>query len=63
MIGATKTKTGLTIACELDTNICGKGIKVSGAEMGTLEIKGDEFHPEWNYTITPRTGNRAVILA
>jgi len=22
--------------------------------MATLNIKGDEFHPEWNYTISPR---------
>ena len=31
-----------------------KGIKVSDAEMMTLNIKGDTFHPEWNYTISPR---------
>jgi len=22
--------------------------------MATLNITGDDFHPEWNYTITPR---------
>jgi hypothetical protein len=22
--------------------------------MGTLNIEGDDFQPEWNYTITPR---------
>ncbi len=31
-----------------------KGIKVSNAEMKTLDIQGDAFHPEWNYTIRPR---------
>ena len=31
-----------------------KGIKVSDAEMTTFNIKGDTFHPEWNYTISPR---------
>ena len=31
-----------------------KGIKVSDAEMASLEITGDDFHPEWNYTIKPR---------
>ena len=31
-----------------------KGIKVSDAEMANLNIKGDAFHPEWNYTISPR---------
>jgi Rhodopirellula transposase DDE domain len=63
LIAATKTTTGLTITRELDTNDYPKGIKVSDAEMRALEIKGDEFHPEWNYTITPRTGNGSVILA
>jgi hypothetical protein len=23
--------------------------------MKTLDIQGDEFHPEWNYTIRPRS--------
>jgi hypothetical protein len=34
-----------------------KGIKVSDAEMKTLNIQGDAFHPEWNYTI--RAGSAA----
>jgi len=54
LIAATTTKTGLTVHCELDTNVYAKGIKVSDAEMATLNIKGDAFHPEWNYTISPR---------
>ena len=28
---------------------------VSDAQMAALNIKGDAFHPEWNYTITPRS--------
>ena len=31
-----------------------KGIKVSDDEMASLNITGDTFHPEWNYTISPR---------
>jgi len=26
-------------------------------EMATLNLKGDDFHPDWNYTITPREQN------
>jgi hypothetical protein len=63
LIAATKTKTGLTIACELDTADYPKGIKVTDAELRAVSLKGDDFHPEWNYTITPRFGNKAVILA
>ena len=53
LIAATTTKTGLTVRCELDTRSYPKGIKVSDAEMAALNIKGDTFHPEWNYTISP----------
>jgi len=57
LIAATTTKTGLTVRCELDTRTYPKGIKVSDTEMTTLNIKGDAFHPEWNYTISPRPLN------
>jgi hypothetical protein len=32
-----------------------KGIKVSDTDMDAINICGDEFHPEWNYVIKPRT--------
>jgi hypothetical protein len=54
LIASTTTKTGLTVRCELDTRDYPRGIKVSDADMATLNIKGDIFHPEWNYTISPR---------
>jgi hypothetical protein len=54
LIASTTTNTGLTVRCVLDTRAYPKGIKVSDAEMAALNIKGDTFHPEWNYTISPR---------
>lgn len=54
LIGATTTKTGLKVECALDTRTYQKGIKVGDAEMQRLDITGDTFHPEWNYTIKPR---------
>ena len=54
LIGATTTKTGLKVECALDNRIYEKGVKVSNAEMASLDITGDTFHPEWNYTIKPR---------
>ena len=54
LIGATTTKAGLKVECALDTRTYEKGIKVSDAEMELLNIEGDDFHPEWNYTIKPR---------
>ncbi len=55
LIAATTTKTGLQVRCELDTNAYPKGIKVSDADMAALNITGDAFHPEWNYTLSPRS--------
>jgi hypothetical protein len=54
LIGASSTKTGLKIDCALDTRTYEKGIKIGDDEMATLNIEGDDFHPEWNYTIRPR---------
>lgn len=55
LIGATTTKTGLKVECALDTRTYEKGIKVSDAQMASLDIAGDAFHPEWNYSIKPRS--------
>ena len=57
LIAHTTTKKGLSISCELDRNTYPKGIKVSDAEMASLNITRDTFHPEWNYTISPRNPN------
>jgi DDE family transposase len=38
----------------LDERTYEKGIKISDADMRALDIAGDAFHPEWNYTIKPR---------
>ena len=54
LIAATTTKTGLKVESALDTRTYQKGIKVTKAAMKCLDITGDKFHPEWNYTIMPR---------
>lgn len=54
LIAATTTTAGLTVRCELDPRSYPKGIKVTDQEMSSLNIEGDTFHPEWNYTIAPR---------
>ena len=62
LIAATTTATGLKVACELDSSDYPKGLKVSNAEMDAIAITGDDFHPEWNYIIAPRTPNHALVL-
>ena len=54
LIASTTTEKGLTVQCRLDENAYDKGIKVSDAEMATLNITPANFHGEWNYTIKPR---------
>ena len=62
LIGATTTKTGLSVRCELDPTEYPRGIAVSDAEMEALNLVRDSFHGEWNYTIRPQTiSDRAVI--
>ena len=54
LIGATTTSTGLKVYARLDPGEYVKGIKVTDTELGAVNIVGDEFHPDWNYTIKPR---------
>ena len=54
LIGSTKTRTGLRINAELDTNTYKIGLKVTDEEFATIKIKKAKFHGEWNYTISPR---------
>ena len=53
LIAATTTNTGLSIRCQLDLNQYAKGLKISDEEFSLVRIVGDEFHPNWNYTIFP----------
>jgi hypothetical protein len=46
LIANTTTKNGLSICCDLDPNLYPKGMKSSDAEMATLDITRDKFHPE-----------------
>ncbi len=54
LIGATTTRTGLRVRSELDPNVYPAGVRVSDAEMETLDLRPDAFHGEWNYTLLPR---------
>ncbi|MEK8021174.1 MAG: ISAzo13 family transposase [Candidatus Parabeggiatoa sp.] len=51
LISATKTKTGLKVHANLDTNKYPTKVKVSDEEMKSINLKKHKFHGEWNYTI------------
>jgi len=59
-ITATTTRTGLTVHASLDTDTYAKGIKICDKQIKTLEqqqIRRDQFHGEWNYTLLPDPEN------
>jgi hypothetical protein len=55
LIGATKTSTGLEVYARLDDREYPAKIRVSDTELGAVNLHREEFHPEWNYSVKPRT--------
>jgi len=53
LISSTRTETGLKVYASLDETTYEKGIKVTNAQMRTVNIARDAFHGDWNYTIHP----------
>jgi hypothetical protein len=60
LIGSTTTSTGLKIYARVDPGEYERGVKVTDAQIAAVNIVRDEFHPDWNYEIRPRT---ALILS
>ncbi|MGH2893547.1 MAG: ISAzo13 family transposase [Solirubrobacteraceae bacterium] len=54
LIGATQTSTGLEVYARLDQGVYPDKITVRDAEMKAVNLHGDAFHPEWNYSIKPK---------
>ena len=54
LIGATSTKSGLAVKCVLDETIYEKGLKVCDLEFDSINISCDDFHGDWNYTVSPQ---------
>ena len=57
LIAHTTTTTGLRVHAELDTDTYPTGVKIPDSQMTALDDTGalrrHEWHPEWNYTLTP----------
>ena len=53
LIGATTTRTGLSVHAELDDRSYPPGIKVSNEEMAAIHprLEPHDFHGDWNYTL------------
>jgi hypothetical protein len=54
LIASTTTSTGLKVYARLDPSTYPTKIQVTDQQMQDVRLAGEDFHPEWNYTITPR---------
>jgi len=54
LIAATTTSTGLEVYARLDEGSYPDKIRVPDDEIQAVNLHGDPFHPEWNYTIKPK---------
>ena len=52
-IAATTTSKGLKVYARLDERDYPKKIEVSDADLAAVNLARDQFHPEWNYSISP----------
>ena len=59
LIGATRTRTGLTVTAEFDPGLYPTGKRIPAAEVDRLPITPHAWHGEWNYTLRPEPPERA----
>jgi Rhodopirellula transposase DDE domain len=63
LVSATTTTKGLRSQAALDAGQYPTGVKVSDAEMTSLQIKRSAFHGDWNDTILPHRHPRPTRRA
>lgn len=54
LIANTTTRSSLRIGASLDDREYPTGKKVTDEQMNSLNIERDDFHGDWNYSISPR---------
>src|ERR1700691_1795406 len=55
LISATTNRNGLEVYARLDPASYPDKIKITDAELNTVNLRGNKFPPEWNYTIKPKS--------
>jgi hypothetical protein len=55
LIAATSNRSGLEVYARLDPRTYPDKVRVSDAELAAVNLHRAAFHPDWNYTIRPRT--------
>jgi len=54
LIGETRTQTGLTVRCRLLTKDYPTGVKITKAQIASLNLHKHAVLPDWNYSLLPR---------
>jgi hypothetical protein len=52
-IAATTTDTGLKVYARLDERDYPKQVEITDDQLAAVNLTGETFHPEWNYSISP----------
>jgi Rhodopirellula transposase DDE domain len=60
LIGATTTRTGLTVQAERDLGTYPTKVQVSDEELAAVHLTPHAFHGDWNYTIAPAAAVAAL---
>jgi hypothetical protein len=55
LISGTRTKNGLRIKAKLDMRQYKTGVEISDEQMTSINIDAHRTHPDWNYTIAPKS--------
>jgi hypothetical protein len=63
LIAATKTRSGLTVQCELDERAYPTGRKVTDADLAAINLHRDDFHGDWNYRIRPHKNSSETLIS
>jgi len=53
LIGATTSTRGLKAFAQLDEHTYERGIRITDQQLAEVNLTTDQFHGEWNYTISP----------
>jgi transposase len=62
-IAATTTRTGLTVAAQLDTNTYDTGVRIGDEQMAALPLARHDWHGDWNYTLRPEAYPQIPVAA
>ena len=63
LIAATRTRSGLSVQCELDERAYPTGRKVTDADLASVNLHRDDFHGDWNYRIRPHTDPSETLIS